>query len=62
MAARTRLCVQLVFQRDQTQVQRAGLLPVVSQARPNQGVVTYRSYVEAFVTGIKIESSDQSPL
>ena len=34
MAAQTRLCVQVVFQRDQTQVQRASLLPVVSQARP----------------------------
>ena len=28
---------------------------------PDQGVVTYMSRVEAFVTGIKIESSDQSP-
>ena len=27
-----------------------------------QGVVTYMSCVEAFATGIKIESSDQSPL
>ena len=26
-----------------------------------QGVVTYMSHVEAFATGIKIESSDQSP-
>ena len=26
-----------------------------------QGVVTYMSRVEAFATGIKIESSDQSP-
>ena len=26
-----------------------------------QGVVTYMSRVEVFVTGIKIESSDQSP-
>ena len=26
-----------------------------------QGVVTYMSCVEAFATGIKIESSDQSP-
>ena len=26
-----------------------------------QGVVTYMSHVEVFVTGIKIESSDQSP-
>ena len=30
---------------------------------PSQGVVTYMSHVhvKAFVTGIKIESSDQSP-
>ena len=28
---------------------------------PDQGVVTYMSCVEAFVTRIKIESSDQSP-
>ena len=27
-----------------------------------QGVVTYMSRVEAFATGIKTESSDQSPL
>ena len=27
-----------------------------------QGVVTYMSHVEAFATGIKIESGDQSPL
>ena len=26
-----------------------------------QGVVTYMSHVEVFVTGIKIESSNQSP-
>ena len=26
-----------------------------------QGVVTYMSHVEAFATGIKIESSDESP-
>ena len=26
-----------------------------------QGVVTYMSHVEVFVTGVKIESSDQSP-
>ena len=26
-----------------------------------QGVVTYMSHVEAFVTGIKIKSSNQSP-
>ena len=29
---------------------------------PYQGVVTYMSRVEAFATGIKTESSDQSPL
>ena len=33
-----------------------------SAALLHQGVVTYMSCVEAFVTGIKIESSDQSPL
>ena len=27
----------------------------------HQGVVTYMSRVEMFLTGIKIESSDQSP-
>ena len=38
---------------------QAGCLRV--QCLLEQGVVTYMSCVEAFATGIKIESSDQSP-